>query len=82
MFQPPKDKQADQATEPAVDPRLKDIPMDEPIFILRASDMLAAPLVHHWISIHALNPNTPPGVLRAARRIYDMMDAWPNRGWM
>ncbi|MBX9587862.1 MAG: hypothetical protein K2X43_01065 [Hyphomonadaceae bacterium] len=63
------------------DPRLKGIPMDEPIFVLRATDILAPVIVNHWCSIHALNPRMPPSALKAAREIAELMSRWPDRKW-
>lgn len=83
MFKEP-DTLADQAqlgARPPVDDRLAGIPIDEPIFILRASDMLAAPMVKHWCDVHALNPRCPPAMLAAARKIGLQMDQWPDRKW-
>lgn len=63
------------------DIRLKGIPLEEPIFVLRASDPLAAAMVKHWCDVHALNPRCPPNVLTAARKISLLMDRWPDRKW-
>lgn len=68
-------------TKPPVDTRLVGIPLDEPIFILRAADMLAASMVKHWCDVHALSPRCPAPMLTAARKISLLMDRWPDRKW-
>lgn len=70
-----------ETAAPAVDHRLSGIPIDEPIFVLRATDLLAPVLINTWCSIHALNPKMPPSALKAARELAELMTRWPDRKW-
>jgi hypothetical protein len=63
------------------DPRLAGIPMNEPIFVLSARDILAPVLVRHWIAINMLNPNVNQRALAAAAVLARQMEEWPNRSW-
>jgi hypothetical protein len=52
------------------------IPIDEPVFLLRAQDRAAANTVRAWAAlVEALGG--PPEVVANARRQADLMDAWP-----
>ena len=53
-----------------------DLPEDEPLFVLRAQDRLAANLVRSWAA-YAKELGTPPGKLEEAERLADAMDLWP-----
>ena len=61
--------------EPIQDPRGL-IPKDEPVFLLRAQDKLAADTVRHWAYLN--NDAGGDMVLSdEARKHADKMDAWP-----
>ena len=51
---------------------------DEPIFVLRAQDRLAADAVRHWADRAEQSGSTPAKVAEA-REIADAMDRWPSR---
>lgn len=50
--------------------------MDEPIFTLRAQDILAAGIVREW-ALQAELGGTKPGIVAEARECADQMQAWP-----
>jgi hypothetical protein len=52
------------------------IPIDEPVFLLRASDQAAAGAVRAWAHIHRLNGGSDI-VYESAMRQADAMEAWP-----
>lgn len=51
---------------------------DEPIFVLRATDPLAAETVRHWAA-HALYRGVSPIKVQAALDLADEMHAWPTK---
>lgn len=51
---------------------------NEPIFVLRAQDKLAATVVRDWCD-RAHNAGVNREKIMEARAIADLMDAWPNR---
>jgi hypothetical protein len=58
-------------TLPKIDPQ-------EPIFVLRGQDVLAAKAVRDWAS-RALMAGCPPEKVREALKCAEEMEAWPNR---
>jgi hypothetical protein len=54
------------------------IPDDEPVFLLRGQDELAAQHVRDWAE-HAELRGCSPEVVAAARAHADKMDAWPKK---
>lgn len=50
--------------------------MDEPLFVLRAQDKLAAGIVRQWADL-AEQGGTKPEVVAEARQCADEMEAWP-----
>lgn len=62
-------------------PEPEPVAMDEPVFMLRAGDPLSPILIETWCKIHALNPKMPPGALKAARELAELMTRWPDRRW-
>jgi hypothetical protein len=60
------------------------IPDDEPVFLLRASDVFAAQTVRDWAN--AVERYAPKGavrdnMVRVARNHAAAMDDWPNKKW-
>lgn len=53
---------------------------DEPLFVLRAQDMLAAATVRFWASL-AAGGDTDPKVIQEAFDCADQMDAWHFHKW-
>lgn len=53
---------------------------DEPLFVLRAQDILASKVVRYWASL-ALAGGTHPEVIAEAIMCADKMDAWPFHKW-
>jgi hypothetical protein len=51
---------------------------DEPIFVLRGRDALAAEVVRFWATI-AQDNNVPAGKVLDALTLADQMELWPNR---
>jgi hypothetical protein len=51
---------------------------DEPIFVLRAQDSLAADAVRHWAE-RAEQAGSTPAKVAEARDIADAMERWPTR---
>jgi hypothetical protein len=49
---------------------------DEPVFILRAQDLLSAPLVEKWAQF-AEDLGCPPGKVAEARSLATKMRMWP-----
>jgi len=47
----------------------------EPLFILRASDILAPALIRAWAK-HATALGVPPAKIRGALRVAQQMEAW------
>lgn len=54
------------------------VPHDEPVFILRAKDILAADLVDTWAA-RAKRRGTPQAKIDEALKIAEAMAAWPGR---
>lgn len=54
------------------------IPDDEPVFLLRGQDALAAKHVRDWAE-HAELRGASPEIVKAARDQADRMDAWPKK---
>jgi hypothetical protein len=52
------------------------IPDDEPVFLVRASDAVAARTVRFWAN-EAESKGAAPNIVEAARRQAELMDAWP-----
>ncbi len=52
--------------------------LDEPVFILRAQDRLAATVVRDWAE-YARNNGCGEAKIAEALRLADAMDAWPSR---
>lgn len=58
------------------DPKNK-IPFDEPVFLLRAQDQVAAEVVRYWAYLHkAKGGDKEIAVL--AKKQADLMDEWPK----
>ncbi len=57
---------------------LRKIAPDEPIFVLRAQDCLAAKCVRDWAA-RALMAGVPREKFMAAIKIAEEMEAWPNK---
>lgn len=51
---------------------------DEPVFVLRAQDMVAPEVVREWVRL-AKAYGCPESKLRRARDTADAMERWPNR---
>lgn len=51
---------------------------DEPVFVLRAQDVLAAGRVDDWAD-HAELQGSPPEKVAEARQLAEKMRAWPSR---
>jgi hypothetical protein len=54
------------------------IPADEPVFLLRAQDAVAADVVRCWADLNLAHGGDPE-LSRLARAHADLMDAWPVR---
>jgi len=52
------------------------LPEDEPLFVLRAKDVLASGLIHIWI-IAAKAMGVPSEKLDKAQKLADEIDSWP-----
>lgn len=55
---------------------------DEPLFILRGQDALAADLVRTWaakVEANCTMTEHLTGKVREARELADAMEAWPNK---
>ena len=48
---------------------------DEPVFVLRGNDALAAMTVHYWADLAAAHKSTPEKVV-GARAVADQMQSW------
>lgn len=58
--------------------KIRGVPSDEPVFLLRAQDTAAADTVRAWAAIsHGLE--VPEAVLEQALSQADAMDAWPHK---
>ena len=51
---------------------------DEPIFVLRATDILAEDAVRHWAA-HALYKGVPATKVQDALDVADAMREWPRK---
>jgi hypothetical protein len=58
------------------DPRRSPIPEDEPVFILRGQDRLAAGIVRIYAELSERD-GADPELVEACRRQADRMEAWP-----
>ena len=58
------------------DPENK-IPEDEPVFLLRAQDQVAADVVRHWARLH-LGRCGNADIAVLAMKQADLMDEWPK----
>jgi len=54
------------------------IPADEPVFLLRAQDKVAARTVRFWAQMVEAHGGDP-AIILAARAQADRMDAWPKK---
>lgn len=52
------------------------IPADEPVFLLRATDMLAPNTLRHWANMAWANGADRDGIVQQALDHADAMDAW------
>ena len=57
---------------------LNKIPGDEPIFVLRASDILAPIVVQYWVTL-AADTGVPVKKVQEACSVASAMIHWPNR---
>ena len=53
---------------------------DEPIFVLRAQDMLAPEIVREW-AFRAEHQGSPPDKVAEARHCADQMEQWQIANW-
>lgn len=51
---------------------------DEPIFVLRANDMLAPAVVRAWATL-AVGAGAPFEKFKSAQDLAEAMEKWPNR---
>jgi len=51
---------------------------DEPLFVLRAQDSFAAPLIEHWIG-WAQESGVNGAKIAEAKALVELMYAWPKR---
>jgi hypothetical protein len=51
---------------------------DEPVFVVKARDILAAGTVRYWVN-SAIAHGVPKEKWEEAQAIADQMDRWPNR---
>lgn len=56
----------------------KKIPADEPVFLLRGQDAVAAAVVRVYASLLEVADPTNP-LIASARAQADLMDAWPTK---
>jgi hypothetical protein len=57
---------------------MKKIPEDEPVFVLRGQDAVAANTVRFWAAA-AATAGAAPDIVEAARKHADLMEAWPTK---
>jgi len=57
---------------------MKKIPKDEPVFLLRGQDAVAANVVRFWAAA-AATAGASPEIVAAARKHADLMEAWPTK---
>lgn len=55
-----------------------DMPADEPVFVLRARDMLAGIAIRHWCEYAKAN-NVPVARIREAEQLSHSMERWPEK---
>jgi hypothetical protein len=60
------------------DPCLEKVGPDEPIFVLRAQDLLAPQRVRYWAEL-AIERGVSQAKVDEALACADAMDAWPTR---
>jgi hypothetical protein len=53
------------------------IPEDEPVFLLRAQDQVAAEAVRHWAVLHRYKGGNVDIAMMAEKQA-DLMDKWPK----
>ena len=58
------------------DPENK-IPEDEPVFLLRAQDQIAAEVVRYWEKLHIARGGNFD-IAKSALKLADLMDDWPK----
>jgi hypothetical protein len=54
------------------------IPDDEPVFLIRAKDVVSGDAVRKWADLHDANGGDP-SMSAAARKQAELMDAWPTK---
>lgn len=57
---------------------MKKIPEDEPVFVLRGQDAVAANTVRFWAAA-AATAGADPAIVEAARKHAALMEAWPTK---
>lgn len=62
----------------ATDACLAKVAPNEPIFVLRAQDALAANIVRQWASLAEI-AGAPREKVEEARQLADKMETWPTR---
>lgn len=58
--------------------RTRKVPKDEPVFLLRAQDAVAANTVRFWAAA-AATAGADPAIVEAARKHAALMEAWPTK---
>lgn len=58
--------------------KINEIPADEPVFLIRAQDILSATVVRFWADENE-KIGGDPKLIESARRQADLMDAWPTK---
>lgn len=54
------------------------IPHNEPVFLIRAQDVVSGDAVRAWANLHDLAGGDPK-LSRLAREHADLMDSWPKK---
>lgn len=54
------------------------IEADEPVFLIRAKDIVSGDAVRAWANLHLMRGGDP-AMAKAAYRQADLMDAWPTK---
>lgn len=54
------------------------IPEDEPVFLIRAQDIVGHAAVRSWANLHRLNGGSDDAYLKAMTHA-DLMEAWPKK---
>jgi hypothetical protein len=57
---------------------LRNLPPDEPVFILRGQDLLAPSTITHWCGLHHLHGGDPAKRSGAALAASELL-AWPKK---